>query len=76
MSHVVLATREVGAVATLAELKISNKYKELAQIHHVAPHAIKTSGMFGPGTQEFVTELGRWLIRVSGEPLARSHMIQ
>ena len=54
VSHVVLATREAGAVATSAEVKKSNKYKELAWTHHVAPLAIETSGVFGPGTQEFV----------------------
>ena len=42
----------------------------------MAPLAIETSGVFGPGTQEFLTELGRRLIRVSGDPLARSYMIQ
>ena len=30
VSHVVLATREAGAVATSAEVKKSNKYEELA----------------------------------------------
>ena len=63
-------------MATSVEVKKSNKYVELARTHHVAPLAIETSGVFGPGTQEFVTKLGRWLIQVSGDPLARSHMIQ
>ena len=63
-------------MATSAEVKKSNKYEELAQTHYVAPLAIETSGVFGPGTQEFVTELGRRLIWVSGDPLARSHVIQ
>ena len=31
VSHVVLATREAGAVATSAEVKKSNKYEELAR---------------------------------------------
>ena len=31
VSHVVLATREAGAVATSAEVKKSNKYEELSQ---------------------------------------------
>ena len=76
-TYVVLATREVGAVATSAGVKKSNKYEELAWTHHVAPLAtIETSGMFSPGIQEFVTELGRQPIRVSGDPLARFHMIQ
>ena len=74
MSHVALATREAGAMAASAEMKKSNKYEELARTHHVALLAIETSGAFGPGTQEFVTALGRWLIRVSGDSLTRSHM--
>ena len=63
-------------MATSAEVEKSNKYKELVWTHHVAPLAIETSGMFGPGTQEFVTELDRQLIQVSGDPLVRSQMIQ
>ena len=72
VSHVALATREARAMAASAEVKKSNKYKELARAHHVAPLAIETSGVFGPGTQEFVTDLGRRIIRVSGDSLARS----
>ena len=42
----------------------------------MAPLAVKISGVLGPGTQESVSELGRRLIRVLGDLLARSHMIQ
>ena len=64
---------EAGALATLKE---SKKDEELAWTHHVAPLAIETSIVFGPGTQEFVSELGRRLIWVLGNILTRSHMIQ
>ena len=37
---------------------------------------LRPQACLGPGTQEFVTELGRQLIRVSGDPLAKSHVIQ
>ena len=47
-TYVVLATREVGAVATSTGVKKSIKYEELAWTHHVAPLAIETSGMFRP----------------------------
>ena len=66
----------VGALVTSAEVKKSNTYEELTRTHHVAPLAIETSTVFGPGTQEFVPELGRWLIWVLGNLLTRSHMIQ
>ena len=36
-SHLVMATREVGAVATSAEAKIITKYAELARTHHMTP---------------------------------------
>lgn len=49
VSHTVLATREAGAMATSAEVKKNTKYGELARTHHVAPLAVETSGMFGPG---------------------------
>ena len=77
VSHVAMATREAGAMAASAEVKRSNKYEELARTHHVAPLAIETSSVFGPGTQEFVTELGRRLISgCQGIYLPDPHMIQ
>ena len=73
-SHTILATRETGAVAAAAEKK-TTKYGELARIHYVAPLAVETSA-FGPGACEFFTELGRRLIRVTGDLMSRCHMIQ
>ena len=51
-------------------------YGELARTHYVAPLAVETSGAFGPGAREFFTELGRRLIRVTGDLMSRCHMIQ
>ena len=64
-SHTILATRETGAVAAAAEK--TTKYGELARTHYVAPLAVETSDAFGPGAREFFTELGRRLIRVTGD---------
>ena len=75
-SHVAVATREAGAVATTAEMKKTIKYVELARTHHVAPLAVKTSGVFGQGACDFLTELGRRLIWVTGDPLSRSYLTQ
>ena len=52
-SHLVMATREAGAVATSAEVKNIAKYAELARTHHVTPLAIETSGVFGEGLMSF-----------------------
>ena len=76
VSHMVLSTREAGAVAAAAEAKKTVKYAELARTHHVAPLAVETSGVFGSGAREFFTELGRRLIRVTGDLMSRCHMIQ
>ena len=75
-SHTILATRETGAVAASAEEKKTTKYVELARTHYVTPLAVETSGAFGPGAREFSTELGRRLIRVTGDLMSRCHMIQ
>ena len=47
VSHMVLTTREAGAVAAAAEAKKTEKYAELARTHDVAPLAVETSGVFG-----------------------------
>ena len=52
--HLVMAMREIGAVATSAVAK-KIKYVELARTHHVTPLAIETSRVFGEG----LNELGR-----------------
>ena len=75
-SHMALATREAGAVATAAEMKKTIKYVELARTHHVDLLAVKTSGMFGQGARDFLSELGRRLIRITGDPLSRSYLSQ
>ena len=65
-------------VAASAEEKKTTKYGELARTHYVAPLAVETSRSiaFGPGAREFFTELGRWLIHVTGDLMSRCHMIQ
>ena len=63
-------------MAAAAEEKKTTKCGELARTHYVAPLAVKTSGAFGPGAREYFTELGRQLIRVTGDLMSRCHMIQ
>ena len=42
----------------------------------MAPLTAETSGVFGSGAHEFFTNLGRWLIPVTGDLMSRCHMIQ
>ena len=42
----------------------------------MAPLVVETSGVFGSGAREFFAELGRRLIRVTGDLMSRCHMIQ
>ena len=40
------------------------------------PLVVETSDVFGSGAREFFTELGRRLIRVTGDLMSQCHMIQ
>ena len=58
-SHVTLAAREAGLVASQAEKAKTQKYALLGSSHYFVPIAIKTSGVFGPEAISFIKELGR-----------------
>ena len=58
-SHVALAAREAGTVASQAESKKLQKYALLGNSYHFVPIAIKTSGVFGVEALSFLRELGR-----------------
>ena len=56
-SYVSSATSQPGAMASLAEEKMS-KYSYLTSTHLFTPVADETSGVFGPMALDFVKELG------------------
>ena len=67
-SHVALAAREAGTVASLAESKKLQKYALLGNSYHFVPIAIETSAVFGPEALSFLRELGRRIKAETGEP--------
>ncbi len=69
------ATRGAGLVAAAAEERKEAKYTGLSSLHCFTPVAIETSGVFGPKSLLFVSELGRRLARVTGE-LRSNYLLQ
>ena len=75
-SHVALASREAGSVASQAEQLKNRKYTELLASHHFTPIAIETSGVFGPEAAAFLRDLGHRLRAQTDDPLSYSFMVQ
>ena len=67
---------QAGAVAAAAEERKKSKYACLDQCHQFAPVAVETSGVFAPGTLQFLRELGQQLCQVSSDANACSYLIQ
>ncbi len=70
------ATRGAGLVAAAAEERKEAKYMGLSSLHCFTPVAIETSGVFGPKSLLFVSELGRRLARVTGELRSTNYLLQ
>ena len=75
-SHILLATREAGAVAAQAEQRKRSKYAELEASHHFVPVAIETAGVCGPEALHFFCELGHRLKAETGEPRSLQFLFQ
>ena len=75
-SHISVATREAGAVATQVEQRKQLKYAELEASHHFVPVAIETSGVCGPEAMQFLLELGHRLKAETREPRSLRFLFQ
>ena len=62
---------EAGAVVSSAEAKKITKYTELARTHHVTPWQLGHPECLVKGT-----ELDRWTIQITGDPLTRCCMTE
>ena len=71
-----LQSSVAGAVASLAEDKKVAKYAYLDSVHSFTPVAVETAGVFGPRALTFVKELGRRLIKISGDNRSRLYLFQ
>ena len=74
--HRTSATSEAGAVTALAEERKIAKYADLSQMHHFAPVAVETTGVFGPQTKTLIKDLGRRIMQATGEEAATTYLIR
>ncbi len=66
-SHVHATAASAGAAAASAEgLKIA-KYADLAATHTFVPLAFETLGSWGEYARQFVAELGRHILGITGD---------
>ena len=70
------ASREVGAVAALAEERKMAKYQHLDASHSFIPIAVETAGAFSPLTLAFLKDLRRPITRETGEVRSHSYLVQ
>ena len=75
-SHISQATREAGAVASIAEVRKRSKYQDLLATHKFVIIAVETSGAFGPEAEAFIREVGRHLWGTSGVHMSHAHLLQ
>jgi len=67
-SHVQQSARQAGSAAVSAEGVKCAKYASLAVAHQFVPVAIETLGSMGPAGFKFISELGKRISAVSGDP--------
>jgi hypothetical protein len=67
-SHISKSSLAAGSAASEAEARKSAKYSLLSVAHTFVPIAVETFGAWGPEASAFVTELGRRISLLSGEP--------
>jgi len=75
-SYIHLTSTTPGAAAELAETRKNAKYADLPATHNFVPIAFETLGPINRSGLEFLTELGRRLTAVTGDPLETTHLFQ
>ncbi|KAL7670101.1 hypothetical protein ACOME3_005039 [Neoechinorhynchus agilis] len=65
-----------GGAATAAERRKTAKYAELEKTHLFLPFGVETNGAFGVSAKKFCAEIGRLLIKASGDHRQRNYLIQ
>ena len=59
---------EAGSAATGAEERKRRKYAALAEAYRFEPIAVETTGVYSRSTAVIQREIGRRLVRATGEP--------
>ena len=68
--------KEAGKAASLAEVRKLKKYKHLIKDYHVIPVGIETLGSYGPYALNFIKDIGRRIMEISGEKRSTSYLMQ
>ena len=75
-SHIKCAATHAGAPSEAAEERKRKKYSSLSQSYEFTPVAVETLGPWGPEASNFITELGRRLFKVTGDPKSTAFLKQ
>lgn len=75
-SHLVRTSSSAGAAAEVAAISKKDKYDWLRTTHHFVPVAVETGGAWCSEAVEFVTELGRRITEITGDPLETTYLFQ
>ena len=75
-SYVNSAALKAGAPSEAAENKKRKEYSALSRAYIFTPIAVETLGTWGPEALDFVTELGRRLAAITGDPRSSAFLKQ
>jgi hypothetical protein len=75
-SHLNIAVNGPGVVANEAEEKKRSKYACLSTAFHFVPIAVETMGSLGDDADNFVHDLGRRIMTLTGERRATEFLLQ
>ena len=68
VSHMNDSSMTAGTAASAAEMRKRVKYEGLTQRFIFEPIAVETSGVYGRSTATIVSEIGKRLVRATGDP--------
>ena len=75
-SYIHLTSLTPGAAAEMAATKKTSKYAQIPTTHDFIPVALETLGPINTEGREFLSELGRRLTIVSGDPQETARLFQ
>ena len=75
-SHLPATSQQAGGAAESASDRKQVKYTELSKSHIFVPIACETLGPISVGAVEFLSELGRRITLVTGDPRETSYLFQ
>ena len=75
-SHLPATATNTGHAADKSAVSKTQKYQSILQTHLFTPIAIETAGVWNSQAREFIKELGKRIITVTGEVRETSYIFQ